>query len=111
MRGAWLKAAEGKSKRDLETMVAARYPQAPQPDAIRNLPSSPVIVSGAPPALVKRSDRKHLPARRKLRLLLAWNGRRLQRRPGGSGTAGSSWLPYRQIVFGLASTPLRSLAG
>lgn len=46
----WLKAAEGKSKRELEFLVAARYPQAPQPDAIRNLPSQPVVISGAPPA-------------------------------------------------------------
>lgn len=48
--GSWLKSAEGKSKRELEALVAGRYPQAPQPDAIRNLPSRPAIVSGAPPA-------------------------------------------------------------
>jgi len=48
--GSWLKVAEGKSKRELEALVAARYPQAPQPDSIRNLPSRPVLVSGAPPA-------------------------------------------------------------
>jgi len=47
---AWLKAAEGNPKRQLEALVAARYPQAPQPDAIRNLPQSPVVVSGTPPA-------------------------------------------------------------
>ncbi len=47
--GPWLKAAEGKSKRELEALVAARYPQAPQPDAIRNLPSRPVLVSSVPP--------------------------------------------------------------
>jgi hypothetical protein len=46
----WMKTAEGKSKRDLEVLIAAHYPQAPQPDAIRNLPSQPVVVSGAPPA-------------------------------------------------------------
>lgn len=48
--GPWLKSAEGKSRRELEALVAARYPQAPQPDAIRNLPPRPVVVSGAPPA-------------------------------------------------------------
>lgn len=48
--GPWLKCAEGKSKRELEALVAARYPQAPQPDSIRNLPAKPVVVSGAPPA-------------------------------------------------------------
>ncbi len=47
--GPWLKTAEGKSKRELEALVAARYPQAPQPDAIRRLPNAPMIVSGAPP--------------------------------------------------------------
>lgn len=46
----WLKVAQGKSKKELEALVAARYPQAPQPDAIRNLPAMPVIVSSAPPA-------------------------------------------------------------
>lgn len=48
--GPWLKSAEGKTKRELEGLVAARYPQAPQPDAIRNLPARPTVVSGAPPA-------------------------------------------------------------
>ena len=47
--GPWLKCAEGRSKRELEALVAARYPQAPQPDSIRNLPGRPVVVSGAPP--------------------------------------------------------------
>jgi 5-methylcytosine-specific restriction endonuclease McrA len=46
----WMRTAEGKSKRDLEVLIAAHYPQAPQPDAIRNLPSQPVVVSGTPPA-------------------------------------------------------------
>ncbi|MBI4062253.1 MAG: hypothetical protein HY403_12590 [Elusimicrobia bacterium] len=45
----WLKAATGKSRRELEALVAARYPQAPQPDAVRNLPSCPAVVSCAPP--------------------------------------------------------------
>lgn len=48
--GPWLRSAEGKSKRELEGLVAARYPQAPQPDSIRNLPARPTVVSGAPPA-------------------------------------------------------------
>jgi len=48
--GPWLKSAEGKTKRELEALVAARYPQAPQPDSIRNLPARPAVVSGAPPA-------------------------------------------------------------
>ncbi|MBI3289296.1 MAG: hypothetical protein HYZ74_07240, partial [Elusimicrobia bacterium] len=47
--GQWLKVAEGKSKRELEALVAARYPQAPQPDAIRNFPAAPVAPAGAPP--------------------------------------------------------------
>ena len=47
--GPWLKTAEGKSKRELEALVAARYPQAPQPDVVRRLPNVPMIVSGAPP--------------------------------------------------------------
>ena len=45
----WLKTAEGKSKRALEAIVAARYPQAPQPDAVRNLPGETAVVSSAPP--------------------------------------------------------------
>lgn len=51
--GPWLKSAEGKSKRELEVLVANRYPQAPQPDFVRNLPSRPAVVSGAPPAAVE----------------------------------------------------------
>lgn len=47
--GPWLKAAEGKTRRELEALVAARYPQAPRPDAVRRLPDRHVIVSGAPP--------------------------------------------------------------
>ena len=45
----WLKAAEGKSKRELEALVAVRYPQAPQPDHVRNLPAQAMLVSSAPP--------------------------------------------------------------
>lgn len=48
--GLWMKNAEGKSKRELEVLIAAHYPQAPQPDAIRNLPSRPILVSSAPPS-------------------------------------------------------------
>ncbi|MCM2305169.1 MAG: HNH endonuclease [Elusimicrobia bacterium] len=48
--GPWLKSAEGKTKRELEALVAARYPQAEQPDSIRNLPARPIVVSSAPPA-------------------------------------------------------------
>ena len=47
--GPWLKTAEGKTRRELEALVAARYPQAPMPDVIRHLPERPIIVSGAPP--------------------------------------------------------------
>lgn len=51
---AWITAAAGKSKRELEALVAARYPQAPQPDSIRNLPNqAPSIVSFAPPAALE----------------------------------------------------------
>jgi hypothetical protein len=46
---AWIKEAEGKSKRELEALVAMRYPQAPQPDYVRNLPAAAAIVSSAPP--------------------------------------------------------------
>jgi hypothetical protein len=46
---AWIKEAEGKSKRELEALVAMRYPQAPQPDYVRNLPNAATIVSSAPP--------------------------------------------------------------
>lgn len=46
---AWIKIAEGKSKRELEALVAARYPQAPQPDLVRNLPAESMVVSSAPP--------------------------------------------------------------
>lgn len=45
----WIKTAEGKSKRELEALVAARYPQAPQPDYVRNLPVTTTIVSSTPP--------------------------------------------------------------
>lgn len=45
----WLKSAEGRSKRELEALVAAHYPQAPQPDSIRNLPERLAVVSSAPP--------------------------------------------------------------
>ncbi|MDD5304642.1 MAG: hypothetical protein PHS14_16225 [Elusimicrobia bacterium] len=45
----WLGLAEGKTRRELEALVAARYPQAPQPDAVRNLPMHPLVVSAAPP--------------------------------------------------------------
>ena len=46
---AWMKAAEGKSKRDLEALVAAKYPQAEQPDHVRNLGVKTMVVSSAPP--------------------------------------------------------------
>ncbi|UPT75952.1 MAG: HNH endonuclease [Elusimicrobiota bacterium] len=46
---AWMKAAEGRSKRDLEALVASRYPQADQPDHVRNLAVKTMIVSSAPP--------------------------------------------------------------
>lgn len=45
----WLAAADGKSRRELEALVAARYPQAPQPDAVRNYPFHPAVVGAAPP--------------------------------------------------------------
>lgn len=45
----WLKAAEGKSKREIEAIVAAQYPQAAQPDFVRNLPVQSMIVGSAPP--------------------------------------------------------------
>lgn len=47
--GEWLATATGKSRRELEALVAARYPQAPQPDAVRNYPTHPLVVTGAPP--------------------------------------------------------------
>jgi len=45
----WLSIAAGKSRRELEALVAARYPQAPQPDAVRNFPFHPLVVTAAPP--------------------------------------------------------------
>ena len=45
----WLALAAGKSRRELEALVAARYPQAPQPDAVRNYPFHPLVVSVVPP--------------------------------------------------------------
>ncbi len=45
----WLTTAAGKSRRELEALVAARYPQAPQPDAVRNFPFHPLVVSAVPP--------------------------------------------------------------
>ena len=51
--GEWLSAAAGKSKREVEALVAARYPQAPQPDAVRNFPFHPLVMTmGAPPHAV-----------------------------------------------------------
>lgn len=47
--GEWLATAAGKSRRELEALVASRYPQAPQPDAVRNFPFHPLVVSAAPP--------------------------------------------------------------
>ena len=47
--GDWLATAAGKSRRELEALVAARYPQAPQPDAVRNYPAHPLVVTAAPP--------------------------------------------------------------
>ncbi len=45
----WLEAAHGKTRRELESLVAIRYPQAPQPDFVRNLPAQSSLVSAAPP--------------------------------------------------------------
>lgn len=44
--GEWLSLAGGKSKREVEALVAARYPQAPQPDAVRNFPFHPLVLTG-----------------------------------------------------------------
>lgn len=52
----WLASAAGKTRRELEALVAARYPQAPQPDAIRNFPAHPSVVSGAPPQALEAAD-------------------------------------------------------
>lgn len=46
----WLTIATGKSRRELEALVAARYPQAPQPDAVRNFPFHPLVLTVPPPA-------------------------------------------------------------
>ena len=43
--GEWLALAEGRSKREVEALVAARYPQAPQPDAVRNFPFHPLVLT------------------------------------------------------------------
>jgi len=47
--GEWLALAGGKSKREVEALVAARYPQAPQPDAVRNFPFHPLVLTVPPP--------------------------------------------------------------
>lgn len=57
----WLKAVEGKPKRAVEALVAAKYPQAPQPDHVRNLPSQTTLVSSAPP-LALETEVPGLPA-------------------------------------------------
>lgn len=43
--GDWLTQAAGKTKREVEALVAARYPQAPQPDAVRNFPFHPLVMT------------------------------------------------------------------
>lgn len=52
----WLATAAGKTRRELEALVAARYPQAPQPDAVRNFPAHPLVVSSAPPQALEVAD-------------------------------------------------------
>ena len=52
----WLGIAERKTRRELEALVAARYPQAPQPDAVRNLPMHPYVVPSAPPMAFEAPD-------------------------------------------------------
>ena len=53
---AWLNAAQGKSRRELETLVAARYPQAPMPDSVRKCPGTVMIVGAAPPQALEASS-------------------------------------------------------
>lgn len=52
----WIKAAEGRSKRELEALVAAKYPQAPQPDHVRNLNARTMVVGSAPPQALEVAD-------------------------------------------------------
>jgi len=46
---AWLAAAGGKSRREVEAMIAARYPQAERPDYLRRFPQSSVHFAPPPP--------------------------------------------------------------
>lgn len=58
----WLALAAGKSRRELEALVAARYPQAPQPDAVRNIPFHPLVVpAGAPPMAIEAAASAAVP--------------------------------------------------
>ncbi len=52
----WLATAAGKSRRDMEALVAAHYPQAPQPDAVRNFPFHPLVVAAPPPHAVEAAS-------------------------------------------------------
>ncbi len=52
----WLTIAARKARRELEALVAARYPQAPQPDAVRNFPFHPLVISSAPPRALEAED-------------------------------------------------------
>ena len=50
---AWLQSACGKSRRQLEALIAARHPQQARPDLLRRFPPSPVrFAEAAPPQAV-----------------------------------------------------------
>ncbi len=71
--GEWLSIAAGKSKREVEALVAARYPQAPQPDAVRNFPFHPLVTAaGAPPQAVEVGEVGAAPAAPPERLEEGW---------------------------------------
>lgn len=68
----WLATAAGKTRRELEALVAARYPQAPQPDAVRNFPTHPLVVSMAPPQAMEVADSRPSGSDPAMRLEEGW---------------------------------------
>lgn len=68
----WLAVAAGKSRRELEALVAAHYPQAPQPDAVRNFPTHPLVVSAVPARALEAEGALQDPVVPSMRLEGGW---------------------------------------
>jgi len=60
---AWFKAASGKSRRQIEALIAARYPQGAKPDYLRRFPGqlSPGVPPQAMDVLPSQADANHAP--------------------------------------------------